>query len=293
MLLRAKDQRHDQHTKTSHYRQISELLCSLQIPQGPAYGEKDENTSNHRIKLLGNFSRLNGTNHHHTQGTQEKGHRLQFKRTALDQTVKDQQQPLAQQNTAETRRNGKQMLSITAQQKCQTAQALKHRQNQKICYTVHTAGFGPQLSLEFFLPLRNGLQAHLHTADVDLIFLFQCKNIHRLSIDQNAVLGIGIGYGPASVIIPGQDRMVPGNRRGIDTDIVGLAAANDILPVSQGELAAVFHHQPGPDFRFFLKGQQRMQAPDQQHDGQHRRHIAQDANVYTHITFLRLSKTHQ
>ena len=185
------------------------------------------------------------------------------------------------------------MGTVTAHEEAQTAKALKHRQNQQIGNAVHTACTGAKLRLKLFLPLGNGYQPHLNTANGNLIFLFQGADGYRLSVYQDAVLGIGIRYRPASVIIPGQDRMIPGYRWGVNAHIAGFAAAHHIFPVGQGELAAVLHHQPGPDLRLSLKCQKWMQTAPQQHNGNHRCRVTQKTDIHIHIGFFCLSKTHQ
>ena len=154
--------------------------------------------------------------------------------------------------------------AVAAQQESKADQALKNRKQQKIGHAVQsTALSGAKLGHEPLLLGADGLQGHIQAANGDHIIFFQCANLHRASVDLHTAFGIRIGNGPAAVIIPGQNRMVPGHCGQIQMHIAGLASSNDIFPMGQGEAGSVLQAQPCPDLRLPFEKHQRFQAPPQ------------------------------
>ena len=173
---------------------------------------------------------------------------------------------------------------VSRQEKTKNHHALQNRQQQKIRNAVPATGsLGPQLSLPLFLPLGNGLQGHFHTADGDPVLFFNGADMYLFPIDEHAILGAGIRNGPASIIVTGQNRMVPGYRRKIDGHIAGFAAADDIFPMGNRDLGSVRHVQPRPDLWLPPEGQQRFHAAQQQKHRQNRCRIAQKTDIYQQI----------
>ena len=60
-----------------------------------------------------------------------------------------------------------------------------------------------------------------------------------LAVDKDSVGGIGIGNGPAAVVITGQNTVAAGHGRYIHHNITASAATDHILPVGDGQLGAV------------------------------------------------------
>ena len=92
---------------------------------------------------------------------------------------------------------------------------------------------------------------------------------------------------PAAVVVPGQDRMVPGHGGKVDGHVAGFAPADDVLPMGDGDLTAVGHVQPRPDLRLPPEGQQGQDAAQKQYGAEHRYGIAQNPHIGACVVFLR------
>ena len=182
----------------------------------------------------------------------------------MNASIKQQQYPLANHNAAKTHDYRFYMLRFCGQKKSNSAQKLKHGQQEHITQAVGKGGaFCAQFRQAFLLPAGDRHQHHLYTADVDHILRLQCADADSLAVDTNASGGICVGNGPAAVIITGQNAVMSGNCWEINNHITFLMTANDILPMGDGDFFAVFHHQPCPNLRFFPEGQQRTEAAQQ------------------------------
>ena len=89
-------------------------------------------------------------------------------------------------------------------------------------------------------------------------------DLHLFPIDHQAAFRSRIGNGPAAVIVSGQNGMVSRHRWKVNGHVTAFASADDIFPVGNGDLTAVRHIQPCPNFRLLPKGQQGQNAPHQQ-----------------------------
>ena len=85
------------------------------------------------------------------------------------------------------------------------------------------------------LPLGDGLQGHFHPTTRDHIIRLQRPDTDTLSVYKNTVLRVGIGNGPAAVIVPGQNAVTPGNRGKIHNNITAFASADHIFPMGDGQ----------------------------------------------------------
>ena len=167
-------------------------------------------------------------------------------------------------------------------------QALQNGQHHQVRHAVPAAGgLGAKLRLTRLLMLRNGLELHLHTADGDTVFGLQRANLNLSAVDQRSVLGTGIRDRPAAVVVPGQDRMVPGHGGKVDGHVAGLAPADDVFPMGDGNLAAVGHVQPRPDLRLPPERQQGQDAAQKQYGAEHRHGIAKDSHIGACVISLR------
>ena len=229
------------------------------------------------------FHRFTGVNRHnacHTHGAKQEGNGFQFKRAPVDQTVKQHQQPLAKHDSSEAEDHIRAVFAAVYQQKSQSAHGLQHSQKQHVGNAIDQgARPGTQLGQLCLLTGGDGLKLHIHTAHGDGVSFSYCADLFSPAVDKDAALGGGIGNRPASVVVPGQNRVVPGHSGKIDHQITLLAAADHVFPM--GHRQSVFAHlQPGPDLWLPAEGQQGFCTPEENNENQQRCCIAQDADIH-------------
>ena len=254
--------------------QPPELLRPLQVPQSPADAQKGTDTHDDGKKLLAGLLRHHGGNGRHAHGGDEKGDGLHLEGGSADAEVEQKQQPLHHHNAADAHQHRLHVL-LTAEKKAQAAQHLEDGQQQHIDEAAaKAAGSAPELGQPLLLPLGDGLQGHLHPADFNHILRLQGPDGFAFAVDEQAAGGLGVPDGPAAVIVPGQDAVVPGDGGHIQHHITAFASADDVFPMGDGQLGAVCHGEPCPDFRCPAEKQQRLYRPEQNEKGQSRGHVA-------------------
>ena len=210
----------------------------------------------------------------HTHGAQEKGNGFYLKRSSSDTAVENKQHPLSGCNTTKSQQNRFGFLRIYRKEKANGTKGLKQCQQKHIAEAIkERRAFGAQFCQTLLLLMGNGQKHHFYAAHINHIIGLQCADADLFPVDQNSACRIRIGDGPTPVIIAGQNTVVPGNRREINDDIAVLIAADDILPVGNGDFFPIRKHEPCPYLRFSAECKQGLTAAQQQKCYQNRRDI--------------------
>ena len=163
---------------------------------------------------------------------------------------------MAKDDATEACDNGHLTSLCSVEQKRDHSQDLQQCQQKQICNTVPgRCGFGAKLCLPLLVTLGNGYKLHIQSTDGDLILFFQSTNGNPLPIDKCAFFGRGIGNAPTPIIIAGKNGVVFRHSGEINSNIAGFVSADHILPMGDGNLGAVGHGKPSPNFRFPAEGQ--------------------------------------
>ena len=175
--------------------------------------------------------------------------------------------------------------------KAQHCQHLKRGEQQQVKESGNGSGApGPQLGLELLLLPGDDFQLQLHPAHRDHIPVLEGADVHPLPVDIGAVLGMGVGDGPAAVVVPGEHRMVPGDGGQGNGHIAAFAPANHIFPVGHRHPFPSGHHQPGPDFWLSAEGEQGDGTAQQQQKCQQRTGAANQGYVKIPVGAAHLRK---
>ena len=210
VVLLAEKQCDNQEPHPRQHRKITEPLCAFQIPQRPANQQKHSDAHQHSSGLLQHLPRLNGGKGRDSQRTQKEGDGFHLKGTAAYHRIEQEQRPLTQEYRTKAQKVSRIFRNLTGKQKTRQHQRLHQSQQHQPQKTAPAAGAsGPQLALQLLLPFGNRGQLHIHTANGNHISAVQGTDTDPFSIDPGSGFGTGIGNGPASVIVPGEHRMVP------------------------------------------------------------------------------------
>ena len=225
------------------------------------------------------FTGFYGGNGGHTQRAEEKRNGFHLKGCAANDEIKNKQYPLGKHNAPKAHQDRSSVSGVRHHQKANAGKDLEHSQQQQAKYaSQRTGSVAAQLCQPLLLAPGDRLQGHIDAANVNDILRADGANIDLLAVDQHTGFGIGVGDGPAAVIVPGDDRVIPGNCGKIDNDIAAFASADDIFPVGDGQFLLPCHTKPGPDLRFSAEGQQRFSAPKQQEKAKNWRQIPHNCN---------------
>ena len=158
-----------------------------------------------------------------------------------------------------------------------TGKQLEQRQHQQRQPRAHHCPAGSRLRLNAFLLLRDGNERKINAAEGQHVPELHDRQLRRLSVDQHASGGACVHDGPAAVVIARQHRVRARNRRVFQRHIAALSPPDQALPVHDGDTVAGGSCEPRPDLRLAPEQQQRLSAPQQNHERQQRKDIAQRA----------------
>ena len=287
IVFRANRQGQQQEAQSRRHGQITHPLGPLQIPQRPAHQQVDQHAHHHGDQLLHRLRRNHSGNGRHAQGAQEEGQGLHLKGAAANDDVKDIQRPLGHDDPGKAPGHQGGVRHCVVQGEADDGQQLKGAKDQQVNEGGHRAGCaGAQLGLQLLLLLGNHLQLQLHPAYGQHVPILEGADAHPLPVDIGAVLGIGIGDGPAAVVIARQDGMTAGYGRIVEHHVAAGRAPDKALPVRHRDLLAGGRGKPRPHLRLPPEGQQGQDAAQKQYGAEYRYGIAKDSHIGACVVFL-------
>ena len=109
----------------------------------------------------------------------------------------------------------------------------------------------------FRLFIGDGYQGNFQTVQVNEVTVTDLRQTgDHMTIDGNAATTTNVTDGPASIIVPSDDRMLLIDVFKIHLNIVAAGASQSIFPMGNGQTGAVFKGNMSPHLRLLPEAQQ-------------------------------------
>ena len=251
---------------------------ALQLPQPETEQKEQRHGGDGQHDLLEQIVRRGGGGHRKPEAGQIKGQRFDFKAGAVDKAHGVIAGPLQRDQRDKGQRNGFELVGSGRQGVLTEETELEHGQLQEGSGGGDAAADGGALGLQLFALFRLKLpKTKPLSADIDHIPALngQAGGAGLGGLDPDAASGKDVVDPPASPVAPAEDRVYAADARVDETYIRAQRAADDVLPMREGEgVLPVAEIAPG--LGLIVLGEHGADAADDQCDRQ------QDQDILAH-----------
>ena len=254
-------------------------MRGFEIAQTEAQRQKQRDPDAHRNELLVELACVGGGTDAETDRDEEERNCFQLEAGALEQLLPDEQNPLDAEQNGEGREDRHALLGAVEHQLQPHKKLEDRQQHQRQTGAVALSGPGAGIRLQPRLLPGDRLQNHLQPGEADGLAVIHGSREHLIAVDLDLALAANVGDHPASVVQPGQNGVVLGDRDKIQHDVRALFPAQKVFPVGHGQKLAGCQTQPRPDLRLAPEAEQGAGAADDHEQGQQRQTQPQRALI--------------
>ena len=243
---------------------------AVEASEPPAADQKEDHPGQRQQDLLVHVVRGRGGGHGHAEGGEVEGQGLHLKAAAADDAHGVVAAPLHDGQRRKAEGDGGQVLLFGEDRVLHQQKELKQRQLQQRHGGGDPAAGRGALLLQLFPLLRADLlKTHAHAAQIDHVPVVDAQAVltHAHAVDPDAAAGEDVVYLPDPAVVSRQDRVGPADALPVDAHVGAGRAAEDVLPVVDGE-AAVASADIGPGLRLVLLAQHGADTADDDRQAQ-------------------------